>query len=347
MKKLLYISAFKPSNNSQAGQKTSLSILRNKSSNAEIDLIVISKIKLRSFNYDFVKSTTIFSLNYLDYIFIFLSLLLFFPPRLSSRFSIKALIHIRKIITQYDEVWLDNTQVFWIGIFLKSRKINLICHDLFFDYATKSNFIDYMFKNIYKFWEKKFFSLSSQINVQSNRDFNLVRNLCTDFEFKTRIIMPAISEFAINPKIDKSIKEKHSILFWGALDRSENYQAICDFINTFYKKLQSEFPALKLYIVGLNPHKSIIKLAKLHQGIVVTGYIDNPTIYFNKSSIGICPLKRGAGIKVKVLEMLAFDLPVFTTNVGSEGIVNREKIYEVDYKNFYKEILNYWNSATN
>ena len=58
-------------------------------------------------------------------------------------------------------------------------------------------------------------------------------------------------------------------------------------------------------------------------GTSATGYVDDLKPYYDASTVVVAPLLRGAGLKFKVPQALAFGLPVVTTTVGGEGMPPR------------------------
>jgi glycosyltransferase involved in cell wall biosynthesis len=58
-------------------------------------------------------------------------------------------------------------------------------------------------------------------------------------------------------------------------------------------------------------------------GASATGYVDDLKPYYDASTIVVAPLLRGAGLKFKVPQALAYGLPVVTTTVGAEGMPPR------------------------
>ena len=109
--------------------------------------------------------------------------------------------------------------------------------------------------------------------------------------------------------------ERGSILFWGAMNRKENYLAATWFIERVMPLLNNSF---RLYVVGGNPPKELLDRA--NDSVVVTGFVEDPTIYFTKCQAMVVPLSLGAGIKVKVLEAMASGIPLLTNDIGIEGI---------------------------
>lgn len=145
------------------------------------------------------------------------------------------------------------------------------------------------------------------------KDYNLLNNLNVKFN-KLDYICPYYDDYR-NSYISS---ENKNILFFGAMDREENYESCIWFIkNVFYKLLNidNEF---KLYIVGNKPNEKLLKYKS--NEIIITGFVESVQPYFEKSLCMVCPLLLGAGIKVKVLEAMSSGLLVISNDIGIEGV---------------------------
>ena len=59
---------------------------------------------------------------------------------------------------------------------------------------------------------------------------------------------------------------------------------------------------------------------KNYKNVILTGFVEDLDDIISTIDIGIVPLKKGAGIKVKTLELLYAEKPVVSTKIGIEGI---------------------------
>ena len=107
-----------------------------------------------------------------------------------------------------------------------------------------------------------------------------------------------------------------AILFFGAMDRAENYLSIAWFIERVFQPSLAE--AYSLVIVGLRPHPSLDKYRS--QKIAITGFVRDIRPYLESSVCMVAPLLLGAGIKVKVIEAMSAGLPVLANSIAIEGI---------------------------
>lgn len=119
--------------------------------------------------------------------------------------------------------------------------------------------------------------------------------------------------------------EQKNLIFYGKMDRPENYLSCIWFIDNVFNKLITKFTDLKFYIVGYNPPKQL--LDKANKNVIVTGFVENPKEYFRKASILVAPLLLGAGIKIKILEAMSAGLAVVTNDIGIEGIPAKDGIH--------------------
>jgi glycosyltransferase involved in cell wall biosynthesis len=107
-----------------------------------------------------------------------------------------------------------------------------------------------------------------------------------------------------------------ALFFFGAMDRPENYLSIAWFIErVFHPRLAAAF---SLYIVGARPHPSLEKYRS--ERIVVTGFVPDIRPYLEGSACMVAPLLSGAGIKVKVIEVMSAGVPVIANDIAIEGI---------------------------
>lgn len=112
--------------------------------------------------------------------------------------------------------------------------------------------------------------------------------------------------------------EENNIMFFGAMDRQENYESCIWFIENVFNKLLKIDKSFKFFIVGNKPNEKLYKYS--NHNIIITGFVDDVTEYFSKALCMVVPLLLGAGIKIKVLEGMSAGLPVLTNDIGIEGI---------------------------
>jgi glycosyltransferase involved in cell wall biosynthesis len=78
-----------------------------------------------------------------------------------------------------------------------------------------------------------------------------------------------------------------------------------------------------LTIIGKNPPPYLTKLNG-HDQIEVTGYVPNLSQLLAETAVFIVPLRAGGGMRVKILDMWCWGLPIVSTRIGAEGIAIRD-----------------------
>lgn len=185
-----------------------------------------------------------------------------------------------------------------------------------------------------KKWELESLAMVDEIIVLNDKD----RQILVEDGIppaKIRVNPPSINPIFRQVKRDNI--EKHSILFWGAMDRVENIDAVTWFIKDIFPAVLEKCRDARLYVAGANPPAGIV--GKASPQVTVTGFVDDPLIYFSKCQIAVAPLRMGAGVKVKVLEYLEAGMPVIATSVGAEGIDHENLVVADRAGDFARAVL--------
>ncbi len=109
---------------------------------------------------------------------------------------------------------------------------------------------------------------------------------------------------------------KNQILFFGAMNRHENYDSVFWFLKNVFPYVSRN--DIEFVVLGGSPPKELKALQS--ERVHILGFVDDITPYFTESKCFVAPLVLGAGIKVKILEAMSAGMPVITNNIGIEGI---------------------------
>lgn len=114
----------------------------------------------------------------------------------------------------------------------------------------------------------------------------------------------------------KPLAEKKYDLIYIASDNVHNLRAANWFFDNVYRLLP---PGISICVIGLI-NKSISDRYNIER-IMYAPDLDK---YYNNAKIAICPMLSGTGVKVKVVEALAFGLPVVCNLRGLDGLPNKQ-----------------------
>lgn len=106
---------------------------------------------------------------------------------------------------------------------------------------------------------------------------------------------------------------QHDILY-VASDNPHNEESMRWLVNEVVPLLNN----VTISVIG-----KICRLMPDHPLIHKLGVVEDLDAHYLSSKITVCPMISGTGIKIKVLESLAYGLPVVTTRRGVDGLFNK------------------------
>ena len=116
----------------------------------------------------------------------------------------------------------------------------------------------------------------------------------------------------------KSQREPNRLVFVGNFDYAPNQEAARLLVTRLLPEIQREIPTASLQLVGANPPDWLRDCAS--ERVEVTRRVPDVAPYLAAAAAFVCPLRRGAGLKNKVLEALAMGAPVVATPLSVDGI---------------------------
>jgi glycosyltransferase involved in cell wall biosynthesis len=109
------------------------------------------------------------------------------------------------------------------------------------------------------------------------------------------------------------------ILFVGHLGYEPNIAAIRYLSDTLMPAIRGSFPDAQLVVAGRSPGEAITALAARHGFELLANPADLGFIYA-KAHLSIVPLLAAGGTRLKILEALAYGVPVIATTLAAEGL---------------------------
>jgi len=100
---------------------------------------------------------------------------------------------------------------------------------------------------------------------------------------------------------------------------SPGYLTAVRLITSIFPMVRARIPDARLLIVGWNARTALSQYLG-SPGIEIHQNVPDPRPYFEQLGVFTYPLPRGSGTMIKVLEAMAYGIPVVTTSEGAEGI---------------------------
>ncbi|MEQ8207713.1 MAG: glycosyltransferase family 4 protein, partial [Woeseia sp.] len=99
-----------------------------------------------------------------------------------------------------------------------------------------------------------------------------------------------------------------------------NEDAVMYMLRDMWAEIKAAVPDVKFYVIGQDPTREILDIAKKDPSVIVTGFVDDIRPYVAKSAVYVVPIRVGGGTRLKVLDALAQGKAIVSTSVGCEGI---------------------------
>lgn len=219
-----------------------------------------------------------------------------------------------------DVFWVDN---FTMAQYLPQNFTGLRILDshnvestFFKEMFLKDNFIKWRIFALlewikYKIYEKKYYPSFNKIIAISNNDKELITKITGRNDI---VVLPPI--ITLTP-IKSIMKTPNALLFIGSLCWYPNKDGIFWFLKSIYLKVSKEIPTIKFWVIGKLPRRFIFKKYK---NVKFLGYKKSIKKYLKSAELFIVPIRYGSGIRIKILEAVANNLPVVSTYKGVEGL---------------------------
>jgi glycosyltransferase involved in cell wall biosynthesis len=124
------------------------------------------------------------------------------------------------------------------------------------------------------------------------------------------------SAYAPDPE---ALVDPNRIIFHGAMSYAPNVRAVEFLARRVLPRVRAARPRTHLVIVGRDPAPRVVELDAL-DAVHVTGEVDDMRSWLTGSRVWAGPFLDGTGIKTKLLEAMATDLPCVVTPLGHRGL---------------------------
>ena len=118
----------------------------------------------------------------------------------------------------------------------------------------------------------------------------------------------------------KAFREKKDFMFIGNFLHEPNWNTVQFLKEEIWPSIRRKMPKAILQVYGAYPSQKVYQLHNEQEGFLVKGRAENSEEVFDNSRILLAPLRFGAGIKGKLIEVMQLGTPSVTTSIGAESI---------------------------
>jgi glycosyltransferase involved in cell wall biosynthesis len=221
----------------------------------------------------------------------------------------------REIAGGYDVFHLDELWSGWLGIDRPRSLLNI--------YFLAS--IDWELKKLESFKEWKEWVQIERATRKILANTKNIRLLSSCLLEKAKSISPGANYWIVPIALDISlypvqpVSDEPVVGLIGSMHWVPSRSAGERLLTRIWPIVKKGCPGAKLYIAGWNAKKYLGGYLPLPD-VAIEENLSHPEIFFSRVAVMTYTPERGSGMKVKVMESMAYGVPVVTTLDGVEGI---------------------------
>ena len=166
-------------------------------------------------------------------------------------------------------------------------------------------------------YERKICERSAAVVVTTEREAQLVRQISDTAP--VRVIPNGVDTDYFNPSVRLAASARPTVTFTGDMSYFPNEDAVVFFARRVLPLIRKSVPEVRFLIVGRNPSRSVKRLLEI-DGVEVTGFVPDVRPYLAQTHVAVAPFSIAAGIQNKILEAMAYCLPVVATSRTVRGL---------------------------
>ena len=157
--------------------------------------------------------------------------------------------------------------------------------------------------------------------AMSDRDADVFAH---QYGMERQRIVPVYPSFEGVPPGPESPPAQRGVLLLGSLASPGRCEGVRWFLEEVWPIIHQSMPDAFLNIAGASPPLSIRKHDG-RRGVSVLGFVAKLEPLFPVTRVVGVPLRSGAGIRVKIIEMMWRGIPVVSTTVGTTGLLQETR----------------------
>ncbi len=161
--------------------------------------------------------------------------------------------------------------------------------------------------------------------VMSTGDVSMLNRLCPNAKIRQSPATIELDEKTNVSVLDEANSQSNVVGFYGYLGGAWNLDALKILIEKVMPEVLKKKPDTVLRITGIDIPAEILLLPSKYDWIETIENVDDIHNFLKGVRLCCFPYRLGSGIKTKVIECMAWGIPVVTTSIGAEGFNEKQK----------------------
>jgi glycosyltransferase involved in cell wall biosynthesis len=113
-------------------------------------------------------------------------------------------------------------------------------------------------------------------------------------------------------------QQPNTLFHFASMDWMPNEEAVSWLLEQVWPDVLKQIPEAKLVLAGRGMPEKFKRLAG--KNLEVVEYVDSSSEFYHTYDVMLVPLRSGSGLRIKLVEGLAYGKAIITTSIGAEGI---------------------------
>ncbi len=225
----------------------------------------------------------------------------------------------RELEAGYDVLHLEQLWSGWLGVQHAKRTLVNVHHLVWIDLEHhQRDWSKAWFDRQLMFWaERRIVRNLRYFRSCSPRLVPEMRKVNPGAHIETIPVGLALEQYAYIPDDKRTMEPLLSVI--GSMDWYPSRSAAERLLQRLWPTIKSKVPNAKVQIVGWGA-KNALKQYLAMPNVVIEENVPDIQPYFERTGVLLYAPGRGSGMKIKILEAMAFGVPVVTTSEGVEGL---------------------------
>ena len=168
-------------------------------------------------------------------------------------------------------------------------------------------------------YEKAALGWVDQVVAVTATDADMLNSMCPDLAHPVEVVLSSITG---PDRIQKKFIENGVIrlLHFAAMESPANQKGLYWFLDAVLPILRSLSISFRVSVFGKGMPDWVARYAA--EDVVVRGFVENVEEAYADADLALVTVQAGSGIRIKILEHSIWGVPIISTRVGAEGLVN-------------------------